>query len=65
MLAQYHKQNGGLRLVRWQYRENAINLVAPVPPTIIAAHFEQDGKMLAQRNNESVSLGTDFGAHHE
>ena len=51
MLAQYREQNGGLRLTRWQYREPAINLVAPVPPAIIAAHFEQDGKVLAQRTN--------------
>jgi DNA-binding transcriptional regulator YdaS (Cro superfamily) len=53
-LAQYHKQNGGLRLTRWQYRESAINLIAPVPPAIIAAHFEQDGQMLAQRTNGSA-----------
>jgi hypothetical protein len=49
MRAQYREQNGGLRLTRWQYRENAIDLVAPVPPAIVAAHFEQDGKILAQR----------------
>jgi len=36
-------------LTRRQYREPAVNLVAPVPPAIIAAHFEQDGKVLAQR----------------
>jgi len=53
-LAQYHEQNGGLRLTRWQYRESAINLIAPVPPAIIAAHFEQDGQMLAQRTNGSA-----------
>jgi hypothetical protein len=29
--------------------------VAPVPPAIIAARFEQDGKVLAQRDSESVS----------
>ena len=29
---------------RWRKRE-----LAPVPPTIVAAHFEQDGKVLAQR----------------
>ena len=54
-LAQYHEQNGGLRLTRWQYREPAINLIAPVPPAIIAAHFEQDGKVLAQRTNGNAS----------
>jgi hypothetical protein len=26
-----------------------------VPPAIISARFEQDGKVLAQRNDESVS----------
>ena len=55
MLAQYREQNGGLRLTRWQYRENAINLIAPVPPAIISARFEQDGKVLAQRNGEGVT----------
>jgi len=54
VLAQYLKQNGYLRLTRWQYREPAINLIAPVPPAIIAARFEQDGKVLAQRNNAST-----------
>ena len=54
-LAQYHEQNGGLRLTRWQYRENAINLIAPVPPAIISARFEQDGKVLAQRNGGGVT----------
>src|SRR5215475_11743703 len=44
VLAQYREQNGGLHLTRRQYREPAVNLVAPVPPAIIAAHFEQDGK---------------------
>jgi hypothetical protein len=53
VLAQYREQNGG-RLTRWQYREPAINLIAPVPPAIIAARFEQDGKVLAQRNNAST-----------
>jgi DNA-binding transcriptional regulator YdaS (Cro superfamily) len=53
-LAQYREQNGG-RLTRWQYREPAINLIAPVPPAIIAAHFEQDGKVLAQRNSGSLT----------
>jgi hypothetical protein len=32
---------------RWRTRET--------PPAIISARFEQDGKVLAQRNNESVS----------
>jgi hypothetical protein len=52
MLAQYREQNGGLRLTRWQYRQNAIDLIAPVPPAIVSAHFEQDGRVLAQHNAE-------------
>jgi hypothetical protein len=55
VLAQYREQNGGLHLTRWQYREPAINLIAPVPPTIVSARFEQDGKVLAQRNGGAVS----------
>ena len=55
VLAQYLKQNGYLRLTRWQYREPAINLIAPVPPAIIAVHFEQDGRVLAQRTNGNAS----------
>jgi DNA-binding transcriptional regulator YdaS (Cro superfamily) len=62
VLAQYHKQNGGLRLTRWQYRENAINLIAPVPPAIIAEHFEQDGKVLAQRASLNLDAVDKSGA---
>src|SRR5262249_33898572 len=45
---------------RWRMRERKrrpylVNPpVAPIPPAIISAHFEQDGVVLAQRNNESV-----------
>jgi hypothetical protein len=28
--------------------------VAPVPPAIVSARFEQDGKVLAQRNGGSA-----------
>src|SRR5262245_11577777 len=45
---------------RWRMRERkqrpywALS-VAPVPPAIVSARFEQDGKVLAQRNKETVS----------
>jgi len=38
--AQYHKRNG---------RAALIDTVAPVPPAIVSARFEQDGKMLGTR----------------
>lgn len=38
---QYRKQNGRAAAL--------IDTVAPVPPVIVTAHFEQDGKVLAQR----------------
>jgi hypothetical protein len=41
--AQYRKLNG---------KPYPVDLIAPVPPTIIAARFEQDGKVLAQRGGE-------------
>jgi hypothetical protein len=31
-----------------------VDAIAPVPPAIVSAFFEQDGVVLAQRNNESV-----------
>jgi transcriptional regulator with XRE-family HTH domain len=43
---------------RWRARERAQCLVdpdAPVLPAIISMHFEQNGKVLAQRNGGSVS----------
>jgi hypothetical protein len=50
---------------RWRTRERAnhfkrtgkhcpLDPVAPVPPAIISAHFEQDGNVLAQRNGGSA-----------
>jgi hypothetical protein len=56
--------NRGLRLSRlaWEsrwrarrhtYQSDTIGPVAPIPPAIVTAHFEQDGKLLAQRNYES------------
>src|SRR5262249_10036374 len=46
---------------RWRARERKQGRpyrtlsVAPVPPAIISARFEQDGKVLAQRNGENAS----------
>lgn len=40
--AQYRKRNG---------KPCPVDLIAPVPPAIVSAHFEQDGKVLAQRNS--------------
>src|SRR5262249_54851405 len=45
--AQYRKRTGKPCLV---------DPVAPVPPAIVSARFEQDGKVLAQRNSETVSI---------
>ena len=54
-LSQAAYQSRGRARERKQ-RPYPVNLpVAPVSPAIVSAHFEQDGKVLAQRNNESTS----------
>ena len=44
--AQYRKRNG---------KSCPVDLIAPVPPAIVSARFEADGKVLAQRNGGSAA----------
>src|SRR5262249_686807 len=48
--AQYSEQNG-----KRYGKRCLIDVIAPVPPAIVSAHFEQDGKVLAQRGQAPQS----------